>query len=111
MIEVLIKKYLEENLKIKVFFENQKEKYEKFVIIEKVGSGKINYLNSSTFAFQSYANSFYEAAKLNDNLKKVLEKSIELERIAAVKLNSDYNFTDTDTKRPRYQAVYEIRYY
>ena len=26
-------------------------------------------------------------------------------------LNSDYNFTDTETKEYRYQAVFDINYY
>lgn len=53
----------------------------------------------------------YKAAELNEEVKKVVAEMIELDSIARVQLNSDYNFTDTETKRYRYQAVFDINYY
>ena len=53
----------------------------------------------------------YEAAKLNEQLKEVVERLIQLNEISNVSLNSDYNFTDTETKEYRYQAVFDIFYY
>ncbi|KZK42749.1 Phage-associated protein [Lactococcus cremoris] len=53
----------------------------------------------------------YEAAKLNEKLKEVVEQLIELNEISNVSLNSDYNFTDTETKEYRYQAVFDINHY
>ena len=35
----------------------------------------------------------------------------EVASISAVRFDSDYNFTDTDTKHYRYQAVFEITHY
>ena len=55
--------------------------------------------------------SMYEAAKLNEQLKEVVERLIELNEISNVSLNSDYNFTDTETKEYRYQAVFDINHY
>lgn len=40
-----------------------------------------------------------------------MQKLIEKDEISRVKLNSDYNFTDTQKKKYRYQAIYEITYY
>ena len=68
-------------------------------------------LSSSTFAFQSYSNSMYGAAALNEVVKQAVDSLIEIDSIASVKLNSDYNFTDTTTKKYRYQAVYDIKHY
>ena len=34
-----------------------------------------------------------------------------LEDICAVRLNTDYTFTDTASKRFRYQAVFDITHY
>ena len=51
------------------------------------------------------------AAVLNDKVKKAMDKMIELPEISSCKLNSDYNFTDTETKRYRYQAVYNIVFF
>ena len=35
----------------------------------------------------------------------------EKPEIAACRLNSDYNFTDTAKKKYRYQAVFDLVYY
>lgn len=110
MIEIKIKEFLEKKLQIKVFLEHQSQMPGSFVIFEKVGSNKKNYINTSSFAFQSYGESLYEASKLNEKLKEAVESLIELDEIMSVKLDSDYNYTDTETKRYRYQAVYEIKY-
>lgn len=40
-----------------------------------------------------------------------MEKALNLDEIASVKLDNDYNFTDTETKEYRYQAVFDITYY
>lgn len=111
MIELAIKQYLDGHLSAPSFLERDGEMPERFVLFEKTGGGKNNYLPSSTFAFQSYAKSMYEAALLNEELKAVVENLIELNEISSVKLNSDYNFTDTTTKEYRYQAVFDIKHY
>ena len=35
----------------------------------------------------------------------------ELDRVAACRLERDYNFTDTETNKYRYQAVFAVTYY
>ncbi|MBC2575218.1 hypothetical protein [Peptostreptococcus canis] len=111
MIELVIKKYLDENLKIPVFMEHQNKEPKRFVIFEKTGSSKRNRTYAATFVFQSYAESMYEAAKLNEEVKKIVENMVMLDEVAFVKLNTDYNFTDTETKKYRYQAVFDIKHY
>ena len=49
--------------------------------------------------------------QLNEETKIAVDSLIELDEIASVKLNTDYNFTDTTTKKYRYQAVYDIKHY
>ena len=111
MIEKTILDYLSEKLDMPVGLVNQGRIPEKCVLFEKVGSGKRNYIKNSTFAFQSYAKTLYEACELNEHVKEAVEGMIELSEIGRVKLNSDYNFTDTETKHYRYQAVYDIVHY
>ncbi len=48
---------------------------------------------------------------LNEEVKQAIEKMVELPSISRVELNSDYNFTDTETKRYRYQAVVDFIYF
>ncbi|MDG6113750.1 hypothetical protein [Lactococcus formosensis] len=111
MIEIIIKKYLDEHLTVSSFLEKVEDMPNSYVLFEKTGSSKSNYLSSSTFAFQSYAPSMYEAAKLNEELKEIVEQLIILDEVSGVSLNSDYNFTDTETKEYRYQAVFDINHY
>lgn len=84
----------------------------KMYLIEKTGDTRTDHINRATVAIQSYGESLYEAMVLNEALKdEMLNGLIQLEDIAGVKLNSDYNYTDTTTKRYRYQAVFSITYY
>ena len=113
MIELVLYNYLLSNLSSPVFMEIPKTNIpSKFYVIEKTGGSEENHIFSSTFAIKSYAGTLFDAAKLNDDLKAVmLDGLITRPEIASVDLNSDYNFTDTTTKKYRYQAVFDIVHY
>lgn len=111
MIETEIKEFLDGHLSVPSFLERPEEPPDFYILFEKTSGGSNNYLPSSTIAFQSYAPSLYEAAALNEKLKIAVESMITLDSISKIKLNSDYNFTDTETKEYRYQAVYDINHY
>lgn len=111
MIEITIKEFLDSHLSVPVFLERQDEMPDSFVLFEKTSGGKRNQLSSSTFAFQSYGKSMYEAARLNEELKEAVEDMIVLNEISGIKMNSDYNYTDTTTKEYRYQTVFDINHY
>lgn len=111
MIEEVILNFLNKHLPVTAYLEKRPKMPERYVLFEKTGSSKRNYLTRATFAFQSYAESMYEAAKLNEELKGAAESLIVLDEISKVSLNSDYNFTDTTTKEYRYQAVFDIGHY
>lgn len=111
MIELTMKKFMDDHLVASSFFEMPDQQPPQFVLIEKTGGASKNQLRSGTFAFQSYAGSLFAAASLNDQVIATVEKMIELDEVAWVQLNSDYNFTDTATKQYRYQAVFDIGYY
>lgn len=82
-----------------------------FVIIEKTGSSRTNRITTSTLAIRSYGATLNEAAELNERIKEVMDEAVSLPDVTKVALNSDYNFTDTSTKRYRYQAVFDITHY
>jgi len=111
MIEIIIKQFLDGHLSVPSFLQVPATKPTRYVVFEKTSSSKTNHLPVATIAFKSYAESMYEAAKLNEELKEVVENLIELDNIRGIKLNSDYNFTDTTTKQNRYQAVFDIKHY
>ena len=111
MIEKIILDYLTQVLSVPVYMERPESPPEKYVLIEKTGSGKRNQIYDATLAIQSYASSLYEAAVLNETVKDAMESAITLGEICRVDLNSDYNFTDTAMKAYRYQAVFNITHY
>lgn len=115
MIEKTVKDYLESQLKVPVVLEtiNKPE----YVLISKTGGGENNHIYSATFAIQSYSDTLYNAALLNDVVKKAMLGDDEsagiadLDEICNCTLNSDYNYTDTTNKKYRYQAVFDINHY
>lgn len=115
MIEITVYDFLKENLLAPVYTEIPNNPPSKMVTIEKTGSSETNHIKTSTFAVQSYGKSLYEAAELNEIVKEVMMDGLDglagLDEIVSVNLNSDYNFTDTTTKKYRYQAVFNIVHY
>lgn len=111
MIEKILLNYLTTELSpIPVYMEEPEVKPSKYVLLEKTGSGRTNRIDFAMIAMQSYAESMEEAAELNREAKLAMYGAIDLPEVSAVDLNSDYNFTDTTTKRYRYQAVFDITY-
>ncbi len=108
MIETTILDYLMENLDVPVGYEAAEDTR---VVLEKTGSSRSNFIISSTFAVQSYGDSMLEAMELNEVVKSVMTGLISLPEVTRVTLDTDYNFTDAQTKRYRYQAVYTITHY
>lgn len=111
MIEKIILEHLKNKLSVPVYMEEPQKPPDEYVLIEKIGSSENDHIQSATMAVQSYADSLYGAAKLNSRVKDAMRDSITLNAVSRCKLNSDYNYTDTETKRYRYQAVFDITYY
>lgn len=113
MIEKIILDYIEYNLpSVPCYMERPEEKPSgSYIILEKTGSSLENHLPSATIAVQSYAPTLEQAAQLNQAVKGILLESYTVKEISGVRLQTDYNFTDTATKQPRYQAVFDFYYY
>lgn len=111
MIETIVLNKLGNNLSVPVYMEDPEEKVASYVVLEKTGSSRENRLDSATFAVQSIAGTLYEAALLNEAVKSIMNALPEsCSEVFGSELDSDYNFTDTETKSRRYQAVYNIYY-
>lgn len=110
MIEKIVMDYLNKVLDVPVYMEKPERQSKEFVLIEKTGSSTENFIESATIAVQSYADSLYLAAVLNEKVKEAMSSIVVLDAISKSKLNSDYNFTDTTKKKYRYQAVYDLFY-
>ena len=110
MIETILREYLQTALNVPCLMEVPKNPSDKMVILERTG-GTDGHIKTATIAIQSYGKSLLEAASLNEEVKRVMKDFADLNEVCKVELNSDYNFTDTSTKRYRYQAVFGITHY
>lgn len=111
MIERKLREFLETKLEYPVTFEIQKRPPEKYYILEKTGSSLENFVYHSTFAVQSYSDKMSDSMEMNEAAKDAMFLAMELDDISNVTLNSDYNYTDTTTKKYRYQAVFDVVHY
>lgn len=111
MIEATIINYLNTAVGLPTYAEQPKDPPEEFLLVEKTGSGMENWIHTAMIAVQSYADSMFRAAEINASVRTAMWQIDELENIYACDLNSDYNFTDTEQKKYRYQAVFDITYH
>ena len=111
MIEKTILDYLGEHLTVPVYMEEPINKPTSYVLIERTGSSESDLIETTTLALQSYGASLYDAAVLNMAVKARIKQAVELPSVSAVYINSDYNFTDTETKRYRYQCVAVVTHF
>jgi hypothetical protein len=93
-----------------------------YILVEQTGSMRDNFITTSTITIQCISDSMQggsllQAMILNDEVKDALLGDstsyglVEEPEIISIELNSDYNFTDTETSEYRYQAVYVITHY
>ena len=82
-----------------------------YYIIERTASGEVNHIQRATFAIQSISgSSLLRAAQMNQNMLKVMPLFVQVSDVSCVRLNSAYNYTDTESKEYRYQAVFDLYY-
>lgn len=111
MIEKKIRAYLESKLQdVPVRCEKQ-EGEEKYVLIEKAGSAKVDFICTARICVISHDKSQYKASELNELAKTAMEQAVELDDICSIRLNSDYEYNDATKKQYRYQAVYDVVHY
>ena len=110
IIEVYLIEYLTEELGVNVYGQEEDAEEGTYVVIEKLGSYVENFARHATIALKSYGTTLLESAELNERVKNAMDDVIKKPEISCSKLNTDYNYTDTTTKKYRYQAVYDLVY-
>lgn len=111
MIEKYLYDYLNSVLNVPVYMERPADCPKTFVLFERTGGNIRDHVKHATIAVQSYASSMYGAMSLNEEVVSFMEDAITVQEITSVKVNGYYNYTNTQTKEYRYQAVFEITYY
>lgn len=116
MIEELIFSYLNNHASVPWFSmrppsegDHMETATAKYGLFEKTNSTKTDHVATSTFAFQSYAPTLLEAAQISAELRELMEALPEVTtEVSKAQLTGEYNFTNTATKQPRYQAVFSL---
>lgn len=111
MIEATIRDYLLPLVSVPVYIDVPAEPPESYVTIERTGGGEREHIRSAMIAVQCYGPSRAEAAMLHEDVLVSMKALNELVGISACGVNAEYDFTDTETKKYRYQSVYDIIYY
>lgn len=112
MIEKTVLDHLTRTLApVKVCMEVPVDPPSRYVVIEKTGVEVEDYLWCSTFAVQSHAETLYETAVLSAAVVGAMDLLPGRDDVTRVRLNSEYNYTNTAEKRYRYQAVFDIYHY
>lgn len=109
VIEALVRAFLAERLPVPVFCEASDEP--SYALIERTGGEERNGVRAATLAVQSYAETLLGAAELNELVKAAMESLPEHSGVGGCHLINDYNWTDTATRRYRYQAVFRVTHY
>lgn len=108
MIEQIIIEYLNGLHNAPAYAEVPAVKPSRYFIVEKTGSSTMDHIYSATIAIQSYSSGSMEDAMNMNEIVKDAMADIDNALIGSVRLNADYNFTNTSTKEYRYQAVFNI---
>lgn len=82
-----------------------------FILLDQTGTSQENHITTTTIAVQSYGATMWDAMTLNEKVKDAMERFLLLDIVTKVELETDYNFTNTETKQYRWQAVYNITHY
>lgn len=112
MIEIILRNELEKRLiVVPVYMVQPIEKPKTYVVMDKIGSGRKDKLPRTSIAFQSYSDTKYNTALLNQKVIEAVDSMIDLNIISRIEFDSDYPYNDLVTKQDRYQAVFDIYHY
>lgn len=111
MIEAIVLDHLREQLEAPAYAERPKELPASYCLIEKTGTSQSNFISTTVFAVQSYAETLEQAAELSDQVKEAMASLVAYQDVTKVKLESEYNDTNAATGQYRYQAVFSIVHY
>ncbi len=111
MIEKTVLDYLSGALTEPVYVEMPENRPARFCLVQQTGGGSRDRLFTAMIAVQCYAESRYQAGLLCDAVIAAMDGLPALPEIAGCSLNAAYPFPDTDEKKHRFQAVFDITHY
>lgn len=83
----------------------------RFFTVEKTDSADKEHISKATLIAESWAESQAAAAEQNRLMKAAMESLAALPEISAVTCETDCNYPDLTTRRPRYRATFAVVHY
>lgn len=111
MIEQIVLNFMAERLPVPVSMELPADPPEQFVVLKKGDSSRENFVDTSMFVADSYADSLFHAAQLNERVIAAFDDLTDLDLVSSSTRGGDYAFPDTYNKKYRYQAIQTITHY
>ena len=112
MIEVTIRKYLEDNLDgVPVYMEYPKKPGKKFVVLQLADGGQINHIDAATFFVTVYADTLYAAAEIKEQVKSILYYAVILPCISSVSLGQEQSGSDSANNMYQYSLTFNFYYF
>ena len=111
MIEAFIIDYLGTALSVPVSGSVPHPMPSEFVTVEKTGGSYRDKVHGATIAVQSWSTTRAAACALNELVLAAMDAITDEPEVNWCGLNSDYNYPDLATNRPRYQAVFDVVYF
>lgn len=111
MIEIVVRDHLAGRLAVPVYMERPADPPAEYVVVHKADSERENQLDTATFVADSYAGTLLEAAQLNRQVLSGMDSLAGLPEVSEVRRGGDYPLNDTQNKRHRYRAVFDITHY
>lgn len=111
MIETIVIGYLDGEIEtIPAFAERPRDPPAEYLLVEKTGGSESDCICRATIAVQSYADTLFRAAEISDKVCKTMKEITDLDNVSRCRCNTSYNYTDTESKKYRYQAVFDITF-
>lgn len=112
MIEKQIAEYLASELDSVPVYVGEKphNATSKYVLIQVMDGGRINYIDAVTFSLYSYDTSLQKAAELNALVKEAMFNAVSLPNVSSSKCGGGGQSIDTQTKRYAYECIFNLFY-
>ena len=111
MIEATVRNHLKTAIENPVYIDVPADPPASYVSIERTGGREDEHIRNAMIAIQSFGGGRYNAAALHESVIEQMKTLNTLDNVSACNLSAEYDFTDRETKRYRYQAVFDIIYY
>lgn len=82
-----------------------------YLVIQRTGTSLENLVSGARIVIQSYAPTFLEAGRLNDDvIRHMVNEFMTVRNVSACRLENSYPQIDLRTKETRFQAVFYVTY-